>query len=123
MSVNIEKVVEVEFLPKQTVLDIQPSEIFKEVYGKAGASFSRNEWAGLLENDGSKKRLLCYAACVLPPHRVPVSPFEQVKSLIAFHTNGANSLLESALCKVTEASVTRTSGKSCAVGQAMAFSL
>jgi hypothetical protein len=55
----------------------------------------------LLANEESKKRLLSYAACVLPSNRVPVDPFEQVQSLIAFHANGANSLLESALCKVT----------------------
>ena len=90
MSGNIEKVVEVVFLPKQTVLDIQPSEVFKEVYGKAGVSFSRNEWAGLLASDESKRKLLCYASCVLPPHRVPVDPFAQVQSLIAFHSNGVN---------------------------------
>jgi hypothetical protein len=34
MSGNNSKVVEVEFLPKQTVLDIQPSEIFKKFMGR-----------------------------------------------------------------------------------------
>jgi hypothetical protein len=87
------------------VWDLQPSEMFKDVCGKAGPSFSRNEWASLLANDASKKRLLSYAACVLPQNRVPVDPFEQVQSLIAFHANGkvtVKRLLQEPVSKVVQ---------------------